>query len=99
MPDASSAISVSERSEVQLGTEKTRPTSSPALVAIQMRPDSPFGALFLGVPLIQPRAIYKGRFVCKVSTKEPEETGNDSQDGSTSTEWADDLQKLLTKVD
>lgn len=88
MSHVPSAISVMERPPEK--TIQTRPTASPVLVAIQERADSPFGMLFLGVPSIQPKALYKGRFMCKVSTKEPEETSNDSNDGSTSTDWADD---------
>lgn len=53
MPDASAAISDPERPAAQLGMGKPQPTTSPILIAIQQRPNSPFGALFLGVPPLQ----------------------------------------------
>jgi len=67
-----------------------RPTASPQLTVIQRRGDSPFGMQFLHVPLPQPRAVYHGKIVAKVSTAEPSETSNDSSNGTTKTDWEND---------
>jgi len=67
-----------------------RPVVSAILEAIQHNDGSPFGMLFLGVPQPQPKAVYHGILLAKLSTKEPIETSLDGKDGKTKTDWEDD---------
>ncbi len=90
MTSDGSAMAVLEHPQASQKSQKTRPTSSPLLLAIQQRADSPFGMQFLNVPIPQPQAVYRGKIVAKVSTSEPTETSNDSKDGSTKTDWESD---------
>jgi hypothetical protein len=90
MTSDGSAMAVLEHSQAASKSHQTRPTDSTQLMTIQQRADSPFGMQFLTVPLPQPQAVYRGKIVAKVSTSEPTETSNDSDNGSTKTDWESD---------